>query len=182
MEIDRPITIAIILFIILILVFYLILPKYQEFKGLQIKLGEREAELKGRGAYYKEIADVYTRINGNKESLEKIEMALPAGPPILAPIIYFLQKKSLENGLTLGKVVLLKRTSITPESEIKEIGFGLTLSGSYPAFKNFLTVLGESARLFEVENITFYSQPPTPEKPQKQETFPFGLTIITHSY
>ena len=44
MQIDRPIAIALILFIILLLVFFLVVPEYNTFKSLQTQLGEKKAE------------------------------------------------------------------------------------------------------------------------------------------
>jgi len=175
MKIDRPIAIAVILFIILVLGFYFVFPKYQEFKEIQLEVSEKEAEFKGRAEYFAEVGSTFKRLKDYEESLGKIEDALPPTPS-LAPLIYFLQTKSSENGLIFRRANLLSVSLVSEKSDIKEITFSLEFFGSYPAFKNFLSSLEKSARLIEVESISFVSQQ------ESDQTYPFNLTIKIHSY
>ncbi len=175
MTIDRPIAIALILFIILALGFYLVAPKYQEFKKLQVKLGEKEAEFKAKAAYFLGVVDTFKKLRNYEEDLEKVDSALPLNPS-LASLIYFFQIKSSESGLIFKKANLFSISLISKKSDIKEITFFLEFFGSYFAFKNFLSSLEKSARLIEVENISFTSQVET------EQTYPFKLKIKAHSY
>ncbi len=175
MTIDRPIAIALILFIVLILGFYLVVPKYQKFKEFQVELSEKEAEFKGRAAYFLGVSNTFRKLKNYEEALEKVDSALPLNPS-LASLIYFFQIKSSENGLIFQKATLFSISLISKKSDIKEITFFLEFFGSYPAFKNFLSSLEKSARLIEVENISFASQVET------EQTYPFKLTVKVHSY
>ena len=174
-SIDRPIAIAVMLFIILVLGFYLVAPKYQQFNDLQIKLSEKEAEFKGKAAYFLEVGDTFKKLRSYEEGLEKIDSALPSDPSI-AFLIYFFQKKTLENGLIFQQVSFSGSSSANKRGETKEIHFSLGLLGSYSAFKNFLSSLEKSARLVEVESISFASQRGT------EQIYPFKLEIKVHSY
>ncbi len=175
MEIDRPIAIAVTLFIVLVLGFYLVAPEYQEFRDSQLELSKKEAEFEGREAYFLEVANTFRKLKIYEDELEKIDSALPASPS-LASLIYFLQKKSAETGLILQAANLRKISSIAKTSDIKETRFYLEFFGSYFAFKNFLSSLEKSARLIEVESVSFASLKDT------DETYPFKLIIKTYSY
>ena len=62
------------------------------------------------------------------------------------------------------------------KGEIKETRINFLLVGSYPDFKNFLFILEKSARLIDVENISFA----LPK--EKEGLFNFNITIKVYSY
>ncbi len=194
MTVDRPITIAVILFIILLLIFFLVAPKYQEFKFFQQKIGEKQAAYDAKFAYYSEIAKVYEQLMAKKDIVDKIDSAIPSNVSY-GPLVYFFQKKGLENGLIVRGLFLTKASSINPESDIKEIIFSLDLLGGYSALKGFMSSLEKSARLFEISNISFGSsvqaqatsallgaQSKNYAPIQILQTYPFKLEVKTFSY
>ncbi|MBU3934440.1 type 4a pilus biogenesis protein PilO [Patescibacteria group bacterium] len=181
MELDKPIAIAVILFIILILGFYLALPKYQMFQELLVKLGEKEAEYKGKAAYFVEITKAYKELMQYQDSLKKIETALPE-KLIMAPLINFIYQKGVENGLIIQRISILKSTPLNMNAKIKETNISLSLFGSYEAFKTFLTSVEKSARLIEGENVSFTITPPSLANPAIQETYPIRLDVKVYSY
>lgn len=150
-------------------------PKYQEFKEFQMKISEKEAELRGRTAYFAGVDETFKKLKNYEKSLEKINKAIPSNPSI-AFLIYFFQKKSFENGLILQEVSFSESSSADKRKEFKEIHFSFRLLGSYFAFKNFISSLEKSVRLIEVESISFYSQKET------EQIYPFRLTVKVHSY
>ncbi len=194
MKIDRPISIALILFIILVLIIFFVLPKYRDFRSSQADLGKIEAEFNGKYAYYSEISKAFRDLQDQKESVDKIDSALPKKSPI-ADIVYFFQNNSREKGLIIKDLFLAKFSAPDPESGVKEIVFSLNLIGTYSSLKSFLYSMEESARLFEVNSITFgssisqgSSETSTNNKIQNQpqfqseQTYSFQLEIKTHSY
>ena len=80
MQIDRPITIALILFIILLLVFFLVVPEYNTFKNLQTELGEKTAEYNAEYDYYHAISKTYYDLQSHQDDIQKIDDALPTDP------------------------------------------------------------------------------------------------------
>ena len=182
MKIDRPITIAVIIFIIILLMYFFVTPKYYEFKGLQAKLGKAEAEYNGKFAYFSEVSKIFRELEDRQESLEKIENAIPPKPQ-LANLVYFFQRKGTESGLIVKNILLTKISPITSESSIKEIVFSLDVLGNYQSLKNFLSSLENSSRLFEVGNISFGSQTQTLTpivQPAIQQIYSFKFEIKTH--
>jgi hypothetical protein len=87
------------------------------------------------------------------------------------------QKISAQNKLSLKKIGTISTAPITLEGhQFKEAKINFTLEGNYQDFKNFLSLLENSARLIEVENVTFAF----PEK--EKLPFEFFLTIKVKSY
>ncbi len=188
MDFDRPITIAVIFFIILILMYFLVLPAYNNFKDLQIKLGEKKAEFNAKYAYYSEVAKVFYQLEERKDSVKVIDDALPDNPSF-GRLMYFFQEKAKENGLIVKDLFLAKYALGSQTSTVKEIVFSFNITGTYVALKNFILSLEKSARLFEITSISFSStqaslNTPATQLPQFQigETYSFKMEVITHSY
>lgn len=155
--------------------FFLVLPKNE---SLKLKISEREtkeANLKNRNNYYQEVAEISNELKKYPEELAKIDFALPR--EVSLPLMYdFFQKKASESGLVLKDEKFDSASVPTDSSVKKEYHFSLGLSGSYPAFKNFLAVLEKSAKIVEVERISFSS----PEK--SGAAFSFDISVKFYSY
>lgn len=181
MGIDRPIVIAIILFIVLILVFYAVLPKYRSFQNLLAVLGTKETELQAKNAYFVEVTKIYKELMQNQEVLQKIEAGLPSkfSP---AELINFVYKKTAENGISLQGIGIIRSSEVGTGTNVNEITLPLQLNGTYSSLKNFLSSLEKSARLVEIENISFSVPVPSLEKPQAPTLYPFSISIKLYSY
>jgi Tfp pilus assembly protein PilO len=193
MKIDRPIAIAIIIFIIILLMYFLVVPKYYEFRDFQKRLGEVEAEYNGKFAYYSEVSKIFRQLEDRKESLEKINNAIPSKPQ-LADLLYYFQQTGTDSGMIVKNIFLTKISPIASESKasgnsVNEIIFSVDVAGSYRSFKNFLFALENSSRLFEVGNLGFGSSvssksalSESADRTSTQQAFSFKLEIKTHSY
>ncbi|MFH1401514.1 MAG: type 4a pilus biogenesis protein PilO [Parcubacteria group bacterium] len=155
--------------------YFMVLPKYESLKLKISEKGTKEANLKNKSDYYKKISEISNELKKYPEELAKIDFALPR--EISLPAMYgFFQKKASESGLVLKdekfNSSLIQKEDLTKE----EYNFTLELSGSYPAFKNFLAILEKSAKIVEVEKISFSS----PEK--GESTFSFDMSVKFYSY
>ena len=179
MIIDRPITIALTLFIILLLVFFLVVPEYNTFGRLQTDLGEKTAEFNAEFDYYAAIAKTYSELQAHQDDIKKIDDALPAASyPTLGGTIYFMQETAKENGLIIKNLFLSQSSSSNAgpgvSSSVKDLIFSIDLLGSYSSLENFISSLEKSSRIFEITNISFGSVPGS--------QYNFSLQIKTHSY
>jgi Tfp pilus assembly protein PilO len=179
MQIDRPIAIAIMLFIILLLVFFLVLPEYNTFGALRTQLGEKKAEFNAEFDYYSAITKTYYDLQSRKDDIKKIDDALPSplSDPIFGKLIYFIQETAKETGLMIKDISFSKSSSSAAEtgsSIVKDIVITTNLLGDYQPLGNFITSLEKSSRVFEVMNISFGSSAGPP--------YSFSLQIKTHSY
>ena len=203
MTIDRPITIAVMIFIIILLVFFLVMPEYNTFISLQTQLGEKQAEYDAEVAYYGAIGATYSGLHSDtrQADIQKINDALPTDPD-LGKIMYFLQNAALGNGMMIKDLFLSKTsqnaTQNTAGTKIKDIVFSMDLLGNYSSLEQFMISLEQSSRVFEITSISFGSATPVSSSSasassagssssaqtqfQTQQTYSFNLQIKTNSY
>ena len=177
MHIDRPIAIALTLFIILLLIFFLVMPEYNTFKKLQIELGQKKAEFNAKFDYYAAITRTYFDLQSRQDDVKKIDDALPQNSN-LGTTIYFLQQTAKGDGLII-KDLFLSKTSTNvsgskADNNAKDRVFSIDLFGDYASLENFMISLEKSSRIFEITNISFDSESGPP--------YNFSLQIKTHSY
>lgn len=182
MEVDRAITIVILLFVTLILIFYLDLPKYNAFQDILTEVGKKDAEFKGKNAYYIEVTSVYKELELYEDSLKKMETALPE-KFALSPLINLIYKEATGNGIIIQRIGTGKIASASSGvASTSEISITLNIIGEYLALEKFLSALEDSARLIEGETVSFSVEIPTKEKPQPSKVYPVNLEIKVHSY
>jgi len=183
MRIDRPIIIALTLFIILILVFVLVRPEYQTFKTLQDDLGIKKAEYTAKFDYYSAISATYAQLKSKSDDVAKIDKALPSDPA-LGNLVYYLQEQASKSGLILRSLFLSKAANSESENTVKDLTVSLTLAGNYDALGTLMSYLENSERLFEIESISFGlgSSSRSTTKSQSQSIYSFSMQIKTHIY
>ncbi len=159
------------LVITLVLGFFLVWPKFQDFRQLQAELEQKEVELNSKTDYYSEIRKIQGRLEEYQDSLSRIENAVSKSYS-LSVIFNYLQVLSGQTGLVLEDLTF---GGVSGQG-LKEISFNLKVSGSYSSFKSFLSALENSARLFNVKGIRLSF----PEKGEK--SFSFDITVATYSY
>ena len=170
---NRPIVIALCVFIIFALAYLLILPKYQTLESARSNIEKKQGELNYLKDYFAELEEISKDFKGYETEFLKIESALPLGPS-LPSLLHFIQTKASQNGLVLKNVSMTTMSSFAQSSNIKEYHFTIELSGFYPAFKNFLSTLEKSGRLIEIERISFVA-------PEEKEPTSFGIGIKVYS-
>jgi Tfp pilus assembly protein PilO len=192
MQIDRPIAIALTLFIIILLVFFFVMPEYNAFGQLQTQLAEKKAEFNAEFDYYAAIAKSYDALQARQDDIKKIDDALPKESS-LGKLVYFIQEAAKENGLIIKDLFLSKSAggntgaSVNSSDVIKDMVFSIDVLGDYSSLGSFIISLEKSSRIFEVTNISFsaataqQSQPATPQF-QTQQTYSFSMQLKTHSY
>ncbi len=203
MQIDRPIAIAVIFFVVLLMLVYLVVPEYKVFKQLRMDLGEKIAEYDAEYAYYSEIDKVYEDIQSHKDEIAKIDDALPKDAEV-GRIIYFLYKTATKSGVVLKDLSLTKSNVLNAqtgeERKLKTIAFSADLVGNYASLGKFMLNLEKSSRIFEVTSISFGSivesqaeqatssattsriKAATRAQLQNGQTYNFSLQLETHSY
>jgi Tfp pilus assembly protein PilO len=171
-------------------------PQYQKLNSLKKEIFEKEKELSSQEKYFENLQKTAEELKKYETTLSKIDSALPQNPS-LPDLLNFIQKASSQSGLSLKNIspaVISPLEKATPSvnigsvgeavggapseryGEIKTMKINLLLVGSYSNFKNFLSLLEKSARLIDVEEISFALS--------KEETglFNFSLTVKVYSY
>ncbi len=188
MQIDRPITIAVALFIIILMIFFLVAPEYKAFGKLQTDLAQKNAEYNAEFEYYNAIANTYANLQSRKAEIQKIDDALPQDSN-LGGLVYAVQKMATENGIILKSLFLSKSALSSAQDSsngaIKDLFFSINLVGDYASLEKFIIALEKSSRIFEVTNISFGSGSSLASlnpQPQTQQMYNFSLQVKTHSY
>lgn len=168
----RSSTIAIIFLISLIFGIFLVWPKYQELKAKRAELFQKESEFRGLTDYVAETRRLSEELKKYSEELAKIDSALPSRFSLF-PLLNYLQKTTPENGLIFKQYSL--STPSSKEAALKEFRLDMNVSGSYNSFRNFLSVLENNSRLFEIEKISFSVS-------EMEKPWDFSLGIKFYSY
>lgn len=170
---NRKIVIFICFASVIALGVLVIRPEYREYKKLKLESAQKEIEYSYHQEYFIELADIDSKLKERKSSIEKVKHAFPDDFSIPA-FCANMQKMSSKNGMILenltGGVVSKKA-----KDRIKKRQFNIGISGTFANFYNFLSDIENSAKLIEVEKISFAS-------PEKDEPVSFNLTIKTYSY
>ncbi len=174
----NPILLVSIFFLILILgIIFLWWPQYQAFNNLKEEIKVKKIELQAKEEYFSYLEEIPSKLKNYDSELKKIDSALPSSPEVLH-LLNFVWEKSLQNGLILEKIEIGNTSPLKDngkELEILKIHLGFSFSGSYLAFKNFISELQKSARLIEVEELSFKTI-------TQKEIFSFDLKIWSHFY
>jgi len=152
----RPLIIAISFYIALALVIGLIVPKYKDLKAVQGKIAKANLELQYKHDYFSLLGSISEQFKQYEDQLSKIDSAIPAEMSAL-DVFNFISDASLQNGLILKEIMVEKSVSAKDSPRVKENYINFAVSGSYPSFKNFLSVLEKSARIIQIESISFRS-------------------------
>jgi Tfp pilus assembly protein PilO len=178
---SRPLAIIIGLILLLVLGIAVVFPKYQNLNLLQLKVKEKEAALQSEKEYFSNLSEISEKLKKYEESLSKINSALPTEPKF--PTLFdFLQTAASQNGLVLKKITPALPGSLKGElakegwnPEIRKTGISLQVSGFYPSFKNFLSTLEKTARMIELESVSFFTL-------EEVGPIDFNLRIKVYSY
>jgi len=184
MEINKPIATIFLLIIDLIIIFLFVIPKYQESDQMQINLAKRQGEYENLSDYQIKLSDILKDIENREDILKKIDAALPVSFSS-SNATYFLQEKASENQLMIKLLAFSEPVPTIFKKEIKSVAMALNLSGSYQGFKNFLSSLEKSDKLFRIDSISFAALTLSPEKnyPQGQlDNYDFKLDVRAYIY
>lgn len=181
MKINNPTTTVVFFIAGSAIIFFSVVPRYEEYTYLESKLPEIQSQYADRLDYYKQLTNVIFKIESNEDFLKKMNSALPATDSS-SQIISFLQNEAGKNNLNIQSISFSK-TSEPANTNIKNIGFTIDLSGEYTDFKKFVNALDTSARLFQVIGISFESEIPSEDPSYANQSGKYyKMEIMAHSY
>jgi len=170
---SRSTAIVVCLILGAVLAGLMVKPSYQEWSDINQKAKLKELESRSQQNYYDSLQEASAVLKENSASLAKIDAGLPQKPDLPSLFEYF-QKTCSQNGLIL-ETISAPNISDTEKFSGRKIGFSLTMSGTYLSFKNLLAAFQKSARLIEIESVSFHA-------PDKGDIFNFNISLETYSY
>jgi len=148
-----------------------VLKEYEALNLVKGQISIKEDELQYQEEYFQKLKSISDRLQENKDSLLKIESALPENPQI-PELLAFIQRSTSQLGLMLGDVNL---GSMSAEDNIKKTKVNFLMMGDYIGLKKFISLVENSSRLTDITSIYFSS-------PEEGELFKFNLKITAYSY
>lgn len=166
---------TIIIFLIVITISVgLVLPSFEKSRDLSVRMEQKEKELKDFEDYLSHLQKISLQLKEFAPQLSKIDQALSTDS-YLPNLLEFCQKELARSGLNLDQITISQSSLLKEEERLKERAINLKISGLYPNFKNFLISLEKSARIIEVDNISFSTR-------SIKESPLFDLIIKAYSY
>jgi Tfp pilus assembly protein PilO len=152
--------------------FFVLWPKYQELKVVELNIDNQEIELKTKKEYLQMLEELKLELEKNAAELAKVDSALPTDPSVPS-LFNYLQVAASQAGLILTEISPFSVADSSALAGLKEIGFNVKISGTYPSVKSFISTLERSARMIEVESISLSSS--------EEGSFNFDLGLKTFS-
>jgi len=161
---------------------FLLYPKFQEFQDVNKRVESKQTKLEYKTKYFLNLQKTEVEIKEYQSELVKIDSALPNEPSV--PSLFdFLQKNTSQSGLVINNMGSFTINVSSKYPGTKEVALGLSVSGSYESLKNFLSILENSSRMFDVESVSFNSAQNVQERNNQQtDTFVFILALKVYSY
>jgi Tfp pilus assembly protein PilO len=178
-----PIAIIVCFAIAIIFGVNALLPRFNQFQTLNKEVKTKTAELQSKEKYYANLRQIDNQLRAKSSELSKVNSALPDEPSVPS-VLAFLQKAGTQSGLVVKNLGDFSISNSESNSNLKDIEFGLEISGTYSSFKNLITVLEKSARWFEVKSVSLnYFVPGAGSAgPATKDIFSFVIRVRTHSY
>jgi len=170
-------------------VYFLWIPKYEEYKDSNQMLKSKLGEFERKSAYLSDIEAKLSALSDYNEELQKINAAIPVYDFSEVSLLAFIQKVSSENGMVLKNIDTAlqqdknssARQSLGNSTEspgawkIRSFVFNAEVSGSYSSFKDFIKAIYMNSRMVEVDSITFASA-------DKEGKYDFDLELNANYY
>ncbi len=171
--------------IALLLIGLLLFPKWQTLGNLRQEIVANQNALRSEQAYAVQLNTAKARLNSYQTELAKIDSGLP-NDPSLPSLFNFIQKAASEAGLAvndIGSFTIIQSASSTATNGLayNKISLSVNVSGSYAAFKRFISSLEQTARLIEVEGLNFSAALTENAGEKAQGIFVFNLNLSTNS-
>jgi Tfp pilus assembly protein PilO len=165
------IIIIIVLAATLLLLSTLVFKKYEALSYFRKEIASKEEDLQSQEEYFQKLQNISDKLKENIELVQKIDSALPSNPEI-PELLSFVQRSASQSGLILGDINL---GLMAAGGNMKKTKVHFTVTGDYPHFRKFLSLIENSSRLIEVGSIYFFY-------PEQGKLFKFDLKITAYSY
>lgn len=134
------------------IIFWILLPIYNDIK-LTVELKEKnEINLSDRIKLTTNLENLTKQYNQRLTDINSFNQVIPEGQKI-PELLVNLEALASENGLTFSSVNFTPKDLKAPG--VKTLILAVRVKGSYPAFKNYLSAMEKSLRIFDVISISF---------------------------
>lgn len=147
---DKNLLGAIVIAIAAFLVFYFVLPNYNETKVFRMAVAERESLLQSRKKVMEDLDNLKKEYLKNKEEIDKISIVVPSEKHI-PELVSTIENIARTTGLALTTFNISDNSNKETDKEVKSLNINAKLIGSYDAYRGFVTAIETSQRLIDIE-------------------------------
>ncbi|MFH1582643.1 MAG: type 4a pilus biogenesis protein PilO [bacterium] len=169
-----PLVIIAAFILILVIGGIFLFPKFGQLNETKENIQAKEIELQYKKEYFNKLEELKIKLDENALEVSKISSALPFDASVPS-IFKFIQETASLSGIVLNEINPFTVAPLEGNTKINEITFMVELTGEYSSFKEFLSVLEKSARLFEVRSLSF-------EQNKETDALDFDLSLRAFSY
>lgn len=149
-------------------------PTVLTYTELKSQLEAKDSELKEKQEYFAKLNSMSDKIKDYEEQMSKIGSAFPDDWDIALPTLFnFMTIKTSGSGLMLESISGGEKSSKANDIGLEEMPFQVSLKGTYPTFKNFISSLLKNVRIFDVNSIQFGS-------PEESNFYVFSVSLKTY--
>lgn len=131
--------------------FVLVVPQYDAIKIVKEAIKSRQLLLTERTAIFDNVRELDRQAQTRQADINMIKAFIPERKQI-DEVVSSMQKITEQSGLQLSSLTT-SEVSLTGEAEYRKIFVGADMAGAYPAFVNFLKLLEQSLRLYDIYEI-----------------------------
>lgn len=132
------------------------MPEYEELKNLRERVATRGNFVQNRKDYLASLEESKEEIEAHRLDIEKMRNGLPEDPET-SYLLELAQDAVYKEGIILKKIGGVSTSIVKREGsrELKETAVSIEIRSSYENFLNLLNRFEKSARLIEIDNISF---------------------------
>ena len=136
-------------------------PQWSRYSAAKANLERKQTEKEQLTTALNSMQTFISQFNGQKDNLEKVNLALPAKSADLPNLLTSLSALAQASGMTLSNFTIAESSSSdkpAPVNSIQTAKINLTASGSFESFKDFIIRLETDLRLIDIENVTLKAE------------------------
>lgn len=136
----------------LVIIFWILLPTYNDIKLSIYLKKQNESNLNDRLKLTSRLENLVSQYNQRLSDVNSFSKVIPEGQNI-PELLVNLEALASENGLIFSNVDFTPKN--LKEPGVKTLIITARVKGSYQAFKNYLIAIEKSLRIFDVVSISF---------------------------
>lgn len=132
--------------------FVLVLPEFTSIENARAALQARQALIEEKNAELKNVAELNEQYKARQAGIDKITTFMPEQKRI-DQIVSSIQQISSQTGLNLTDITTAGAAETGEATGYKKIFVSFNVVGQYPSFVNFLKLLEQNLRLYDIFEI-----------------------------
>lgn len=132
--------------------FVLVLPEFTSIQNANAALKTRQALIEEKNTELKKVTELDKQYKIRQADIDKIIVFMPEQKRI-DQIVSSIQQIASQAGLSLAEITTAGSTETGEAAGYKQMFIGFNVVGQYPSFLNFLRLLEQNLRLYDIFEI-----------------------------